>query len=107
MKTFLCRDNLSEFLLGARGLSEIMSYSLRGADEFLEVRGRRSAPLPGWCQNRLHHPSFPLGQAARSHSCLSSHRDRKPSTANIHPAESELGCASSSRDWRKTVYLFY
>lgn len=61
MKTFLCRDNLSEFLLGARGLSEIMSYSLRGADEFLEVRGRRSAPLPGWGQNRLLHPSFPLG----------------------------------------------
>lgn len=25
----LCRDNLSEFLLRARGVSEIMSYSLQ------------------------------------------------------------------------------
>ena len=57
----LCRDNLSEFLLGARGLSEIMPYSLWGADEFLEGRDRRAEPLPGWCQNRLHQLSFSLG----------------------------------------------
>lgn len=81
----LCRDNLSKFLLGARGLSEIMSYSLWGADEFLEGRGRRSEPLPGCCQSRLHQLSIPLEAGCES-SQLPEHSQTLAALDSKHPS---------------------
>lgn len=55
-----CRDNLSEFLLGARGVSEIVLQSpvVLGGDEFLKARA--GCQCVGLCQNRLRQPCFPL-----------------------------------------------
>lgn len=53
MQTFsFARDSVSEFLLGVRGLNEIMSCNLselgaRRTDEFPKDKGKRAAPPPG------------------------------------------------------------